>query len=203
MKKLYVALMCVATFALFTACGGEKKGTAANGDEPTTDQDATEQTEQAAEPTTDVEKCAATLQAMYGLSLADVQPDFEFAEKLEGYDRFQTNGVNMVRVAYTKKDGSKITNEEWLAYLRKIYDLTATRLSQDGKNVRGYDGMSHLTPEEAAAEKSFDEVAESVIGSWCYLRDDRFQACYPSLNDQGDTNYISVSFAPGLQGNID
>lgn len=202
MKKLYVALMCVATFALFTACGGDKKGSAANGDEPT-DQDATEQTEQATEPTNDVEKCAATLQELYGLTLADVQPDFEFAEKLEGYDHFNTNGVNLVQLVYTKKDGSKITPEEWQAYLRKIYDLTATRLSQDGKNVKGYDGMSHLTPEQAAAEKSFDEVVESLVTSWCYMRDNRFHACYPSLNDQAETNYVSVTFAPGLQGNID
>lgn len=202
MKKLYVALMCMATFALFTACGGDKKTSANNGDEQT-DQEATEQTDQVAEPTTDVEKSAATLQAMYGLTLADVQPDFEFAEKLDGYDHFETNGVNLAKVVYKKKDGSYITTEEWQAYLRKIYDLTATRLSQDGKNVKGYDGMTHMTPEQARAEKSFEEAASSTNTGWCYLRDDRFHALYISLNDLAEYNYISVSFAPGLQGNID
>jgi len=200
MKKIFFALMCVAGLALTMACGGADKKVSSTGDAQVDEQ--LDKAEKAFDEMSGIEKCEATLQKMHGLTLADIQPDFEFVEVEEGRDKFMGNEVNLATAVYQKKDGSAITEDEWNAYQQKIFNLTA-RLSQDGKNVHGYDGMSQLTPEQANAEVSLDDIKETHVSSWCFKKEDRFKACYMILTDEVNPNYVTVTITEGLQGNLD
>lgn len=200
MKKLFFAMMCMAGLVLTTACGGADKKAPSTGDAQVDEQ--VEKAEKILDEMSGVDKCEATLQKMYGLTLADVQPDFEFVVVEEGRDKFMGNEVNLATAVYQKKDGSTITEEEWNAYQQKLFNLTA-RLSQDGKNVHGYDGIKHLTPEEANAVVALEDIQVSHISSWCFKKEDRFKACYMTLADEAEPNYVTVTLTEGLQGNLD
>ena len=190
-----LALISACAIALAaTSCGGDKK--------PKAPPPATmEQAQKKLSEMTGVEKCQSTWQKRYGLKLVDVQPDFEFAEKEDGYDRFSGNGVNSAQAVYQKKDGSPISTEEYHAYLRKIYSLTQ-RLAQDGKNVKGFGGMGIQTRDQALAELPLDEVAQSTHTGWSFLKGDRFETCYISLVE-ATPNYITLTLGEGLQKNLD
>jgi len=201
MKRIYLTLMCVAGLALATACGGgEKKGAEATGDKMNTEE-AVEEAKKASEEMSGIEKCAQTIEKAYGLKLSQLEPDFEFAEVTEGYDSFGGNGANSANIVYKKKDGSDISKEEYEKYAEKIFALTKT-LSNEGKNIHGYDGMSELTPEQANAEVTLRDCLDSGFPQWAFKNDKGFQACQVFLQDSKSPNYISVKLSAGLSGNI-
>ena len=139
------------------------------------------------------------------VELADVQPDFEFTEKLEGYDAFMGNGENLAKAVYQKKDGSKITPEEFKAFAEKIYAVTQ-KLAQDGKVVKGFG--SHLdvkTREQALEEISLEKLLADGGSNleWAFLKDDRFEACYVTMQNTSKSSYVTVSFGEGTQKNLD
>ena len=207
MKKLWMALMCVAGLTLTMACGGNsgnKGGEAA--DEQEGDEAAVEQVEQAADENPGVAKCAATLEKGWGIKLKQIEPDFAYEKVTEGWDKFEGNGVNSAAAVYKKKDGSNVSSEEFQAWAGKLFALTKS-LAQDGKNIHGYDGMSHLTEEQANAEVTLDDcLKDNSFPAWSFRTEGGVQRCYVTLVEpQSDKmpSYIVVRFAPGLTGNID
>ena len=138
------------------------------------------------------------------VKLADIQPDFDFEEMVEGYNRFEGNGVNNAKAVYKKKDGSQITPDEWKAYVAKIYGVTQ-KLSQDGKAVRGFgSNLDVKTREQALEEIPLQQLLEAGDNiEWGYLLNDRFEACYMSLFNREKNSHVCVSFAEGLQKNLD
>ena len=85
MKKIFFALVCVVSLAMVVACGGNgQKGgeNAPNTGNEEIDQKL-EQAEKKLSEMTGPEKCEATWKKRYEgkLTLADVQPDFEFTEQ--------------------------------------------------------------------------------------------------------------------------
>ena len=202
MKKLSLALMFVATLALVVACG--KKAKTVTGNEELDQK--IEKVEKKLSEMTRVERCEATWQKRYGgkLKLADVQPDFAFTEREEGFDSFNGNGVNNAKAVYLKKDGSDITPDEWKAYVTKIYNVTK-KLAQDGKVVRGFG--SHLdvkTREQALQEVTLDQVLDGGDNQeWAFLRDDLFEACYVNMQNLANAKYVTVTFAEGTQKNLE
>lgn len=209
MKKIFFALVCVVSLAMVVACGGDgKKGgenTPKTGNEEIDQK--LEQAEKKLSEMTGPEKCEATWKKRYEgkLTLADVQPDFEFTEKLEGYDAFMGNGVNLAKAVYQKKDGSKITPEEFKAFAEKIYAVTQ-KLAQDGKVVKGFG--SHLdvkTREQALEEISLEKLLADGGSNleWAFLKDDRFEACYVTMQNTSKSSYVTVSFGEGTQKNLD
>ena len=202
MKKTGLLLMCIATLALVVACG--KKAKTVTGNEELDQK--IEKVEKKLSEMTRVERCEATWQKRYGgkLKLADVQPDFAFTEREEGFDSFNGNGVNNAKAVYLKKDGSDITPDEWKAYVTKIYNVTK-KLAQDGKVVRGFG--SHLdvkTREQALQEVTLDQVLDGGDNQeWAFLRDDLFEACYVNMQNLANAKYVTVTFAEGTQKNLE
>ena len=203
MRRLYLALVCIVSLAIVMACG-ESKPKAVTGDEKTDQK--LEQAEKKLSEMNGIEKCEATLVKRYAgkVALADLQPDFEYIEVEEGFDSFSGNGVNKAQAVYKKKDGSQITPEEWQAYVTKIYGVTQ-KIAQDGKNVRGFgSNLDVKTREQALEEKTLQQLLDAGKNlEWGFLKDDRFEACYLSLVNRAKNSYVTVTFAEGLQKNMD
>lgn len=202
MKKIELLLMCIATLALVVACGKKTKTVTGNEE---LDQKI-EKVEKKLSEMTGVEKCEATWQKRYGgkLKLTDVQPDFAFTEREEGFDSFSGNGVNNAKAVYLKKDGSDITPEEWNAYVTKIYNVTK-KLAQDGKVVRGFgSNLDVKTREQALEEVTLDKVLNGDNNQeWAFLKDDLFEACYVNMQNLSNAKYVTVTFAEGTQKNLE
>ena len=193
MKKLNFVLICIVSMAIITACGGKKEKS----------ETGNEAIDQKIEK---VEKCEATWAKRYNgkLTLADVQPDFEFTEVEKGFDCFSGNGVNNAKAVYKKKDGSMISEEEWKAYVTKIYNVTK-KLAQDGKVVRGFgNDLDVKTRDQALEERTLEKaLSQGENLQWGFLMDDRFEACYLSWNNNEKNSYIAVTFGEGVQKNLD
>ena len=202
MKKIELLLMCIATLALVVACG--KKAKTVTGNEELDQK--IEKVEKKLSEMTGVEKREATWQKRYGgkLKLTDVQPDFAFTEREEGFDSFSGNGVNNAKAVYLKKDGSDITPEEWNAYVTKIYNVTK-KLAQDGKVVRGFgSNLDVKTREQALEEVTLDKVLNGDNNQeWAFLKDDLFEACYVNMQNLSNAKYVTVTFAEGTQKNLE
>lgn len=204
MKKLSLALMCMAGLAIVVACGGKKEAAPKTGDAELDQK--IEKVEKKLSEMTGVEKCEATWQKRYEgkLTLADVQPDFGFTEREEGFDRFTGNGVNLAKAVYLKKDGTDITPEEWKAYVTKIYNVTK-KLAQDGKVVRGFGSDLNVKTREQALEEM--PLEKYLTGDdnlqWGFLKNDRFEACYLNLQNSSKAKYVCVTFSEGVQKNLD
>ena len=202
MKKIELLLMGIATLALVVACG--KKAKTVTGNEELDQK--IEKVEKKLSEMTGVEKCEATWQKRYGgkLKLTDVQPDFAFTEREEGFDSFSGNGVNNAKAVYLKKDGSDITPEEWNAYVTKIYNVTK-KLAQDGKVVRGFgSNLDVKTREQALEEVTLDKVLNGDNNQeWAFLKDDLFEACYVNMQNLSNAKYVTVTFAEGTQKNLE
>lgn len=203
MKRIHLFLLCCVGLVAFVACG-KKKAEVVTGDEKVDEK--LEQVEKDFSEMTGVEKFEATIVKRYGgkVKLADIQPDFDFEEMVEGYNRFEGNGVNNAKAVYKKKDGSQITPDEWKTYVAKIYGVTQ-KLSQDGKAVRGFgSNLDVKTREQALEEIPLQQLLEAGDNiEWGYLLNDRFEACYMSLFNREKNSHVCVSFAEGLQKNLD
>ena len=189
MKKVFLALMCTACMALIAACGGN-----ANNNEGNTDETATEQGEKSFDQMNGIEKCADALQRVYNLTLADIQPDFEFTEQTEGFDKFDGDQGSRAVAVYQKKDGTAITADEFKAWAGKIYEITK-KMSQDGKNVEGPAYVK--SNKEAMAEKSLEKGIDG--GEWNYRMNDQYYAIYIHNNKKKKKPYVDVTFALGIQ----
>ena len=204
MKKICFALMCMAGLAMVVACKGDKKAPTVTGDEKVDQK--LEQVEKKLSEMTGPEKCEATWVKRYDgkVKLADVQPDFEFAEQLEGFDNFMGNGVNLAKAVYQKKDGSAITPEEWKAYVTKIYGVVQ-RLAQDGKIVKGFgSNLDVKTREQALVELPLETLLNNGNSlEWAFLKDDRFEACYLTLMNSAKIPYVALSLGEGTQKNLE
>ncbi len=202
MRKIFAVVMCMAGLAMTVACGGEKKQSGADG-AALSAEEGVELAQKASEAMSGVEKCAQTLQAGWGIELKQIAPDFDFAEVTEGWDKFEGNGVNSAAAVYQKKDGSAISAEEFRAWAGKLFALTM-QLAKDGKNIHGYDGMSHLTSAEANAEVTLDAcLVGNSFPAWSFRTDNGIQRCYVTHEAEKEPNKVIVRFAPGLNGNID
>ncbi len=203
MKTFSLVLTCIVALAL-TACGGKKDAAPTTGDAELDQK--IEKVEKKLSEMTGTEKCEATWQKRYEgkLALADVQPDFEFTEKVKGFDCFTGNGVNLGKAVYLKKDGTNITPDEWKAYVTKIYNVTK-KLAQDGKVVRGFGtDLNVNTREQALEEKSLEQALQGGERiEWGFLKNDHFEACYLNLQNGSQENYVAVTFSEGVQKNLD
>ena len=192
----------MASLLMMTACGGDKKSADVPGEKMSAEE-AVETARKASEAMSGIEKCAATLEKGWGIQLKQIEPDFEFAEVTEGWDKFEGNGVNSAAAVYQKKDGSAITAEEFKAWASKLFALTKS-LSSEGKNIHGYDGMSKLTEEQANAEVTLDGcLSDNSFPAWSFRTDKGVQRCYVTYEGKREPNYIIARFAPGLTGNLD
>lgn len=109
--------------------------------------------------------CANTLifsliKKTYGLTTADLTPDFDCKLITTGMDPTMGNGVNVATLNFEKSDGSAISEEEFAAYVAKIYPIV--------KKVSPT-GMVHCGPGmnmDRSAEDARKELPLSEAISW-------------------------------------
>ena len=184
MKRICFALLCIAGIAMVMACGdgGKKKEAAVK----TGNEKVDEIVEKAFQDMSGIEKFASVLKDAYQIDMKDVAPGFEYLEKsAKGSDYFygDNNMNHRVSCVFAKKDGGEISEEEYKAYVKKIYELMKTK-AQDGKLIRGFDGGAEKL-EETLVEKSFDKLFESKFWpqEFCYRMGDAFYVCSMSLEE--------------------
>ena len=209
MKKIYLALLCMVSFALMTACGGKKDN---KGDEAAaadkTEATATDNGEGVADEDDPFELFKMVLSNAYGISFDQVDPGFEFAKTNDaGHSLFVSDGKLGTRAVahFTKKDGTDVTQDEYNAYATKIYELTKA-LSQDGKNVVGFvnaddlDGALAELPVEKCIGKNEYGVDIWMTG-WEFRKDDKFYRVDLSKSSArgGGPEYIEFSMNESLQ----
>lgn len=199
MKKIYLALVCLAGLSIVMACGGKKDSAPKTGNEKVD-----EIIEKAFADMSGIEKFQSVLKEHYQLDLKDVAPGFEFPEKnAKGSDYFYGDKDMNHRVVcmFAKTDGSDISKDEYRAYVKKVYDLMATK-AQDGKLIKGFDGGAE-TLEDALQEKTFDQLFASEFWpqEFCYRMNNAFYVCSMSLENAKGEIPMRIKFetAQGLQ----
>ena len=210
MKKIYLALMCMASLSLMTACGGKsesKGGNTAEGSEQNTEQKADNDANDAElSPMAQFDK---TLNATYGLSLNDIAPSFEYAEKNAkgGSLFFGEKDGNKAVAHFMKADGSDVTQEEFNEFATKLFNLTKG-ISQDGKNVRGF--VSGETLDEALEEMPIEKCigkneydVDIIWTNWEFRKGDTFYRVDLSKGSRGnDPEYIDLTIDKSLQKSL-
>ena len=209
MKKIYLALMCMAGFTLMTACGGksENKGGEVANAENTEQEAEADATVDADSPTAKFEKA---LKDCYGLTFDQVKPDFAISEtNNQGASMFYGESTNGgVNANLLKADGNDPTQDEFNAYATKIYNLTKS-ISQDGKNIVGFNEASTL--DEALAEKPIDKCigkneygVDIIMTGWAFRMNDTFYQCdvAQGIARNGNPMPIKFSLSKGLQKSL-
>lgn len=83
MKRIYLALMCMAGFTLMTACGGKsdkKDGVAADSEATEQGSEQKAEAEATADSDSPMAKFETALKDCYGLTFDQVKPDFAISE---------------------------------------------------------------------------------------------------------------------------
>lgn len=207
MKKTIMALTSMAGLALLTACGGSKDnkgGATATGQN---DEQQTEYVEPNDAESSALDKFKTTLTATYGITLADIAPDFEWmVQNANGQDLFygEEKGTK-VAAHFQKNDNSDVTQDEFNAFATKLYNLTKG-LSQDGKNVNGFGNAESL--DAALAEKTIEscigknEYGVDIIWTgWEFRKDNTFYRVdlMKGADRSGAPEYIDFTIDKSLQ----
>lgn len=197
MKKYFVfALTCVAGLAIVTACGNGNSGN--SNDKSTGKDDAGAQVETAAKDVKDmvgIEQAEYWLNQTFSLTLADVKPAFEYEALEKGMDGCMGNSGGGV-ISFVKKDGTPITEDEFKAYVTKIYPQVQ-KCSPTGKIHKGQGKNKNNSEEVQQQELTLGDIdfsqsvdlsfpkQEDFVGYWHHVR---------IYNKTGEKPYISVRF---------
>ena len=152
------------------------------------------------------------LEIAAGLSKESIEPDWEYVVDDASYRNYGTDPSDSYGhgvICFQKPEG-EVTEEEYLAWARKVFDATAAA-SDDGYNVVGYEFVSE--GQDALAAADFDTAMGSWMPGWCYCKDGTYMAVYleeaydKDLESQiGRTLYylgVSVDVGVGLQKSWD
>lgn len=213
MKKIYLALMCMAGFALMTACGGKsdkKDGATADGDATEQDSEQKAEAKTTADSDSPIAKFETALKDCYCLTFDQVKPDFAISETdKQGHSLFYGDTRDAdAKANLMKADGTDVTQEEFNAYATKMYNLTKS-ISQDGKNIVGFNGAS--TSAEALAEKPIEKCigkneydVDIIMTGWAFRMNDTFYQCDVSqgIARNGNPMPIELRMCKGLQKSL-
>ena len=205
-KKIVISCVCLAGLFLLGSCQGGKNPAAVTDNEKVNE--VVEKAKKDFEDMSKVEKFESVLQDKYGLSLSDVAPDFfDVADKDSELNYFygeQVPGFHAV-AAFAKKDGLEISQEEYEAFVRKMYDVTKAK-SQDGKNIVGF--LEAENAADALAEKPFEKInlKDHIWGQkWCFRMNDVIYTCELELKEAKGKNpmRIGMNLDKTLQKSLD
>ena len=197
MKKIYLALMCMAGFTLMTACGGKTEN---KGGEAASEEKAEQKDEPSAKVDADspIAKFESVLKNTYGLTYDQIKPDFAISEtNKQGTVMFYGDRED-AKASLLKADGTDVTQEEFNAYATKIYNLTKS-ISQDGKNIVGFEQAS--TSAEALAERPIEKCigkndynVDIIMTGWAFRLNDTFYQCDISQGIARNGNPMPIEF---------
>ncbi len=174
MKKLLAILLATMMVFALAACG-DNTTTDPDKDTPGVSQSGENNDDKDAENKADDPYSLAAFEhylASINLELDDVDPDFEW--KLNGEKQvFAEDPTQLYAAAliwFTKESG-EITNDEYNAYLEKLYAATKA-ISQDGKNIKGQNFVSD--GEDPLTERTLEEAKGLMEKVWGFRYNDRY-----------------------------
>ncbi len=202
MKKTVLALMCMASFIMMTACGGGSKKSA--------EDNVVKALEEAFETGAFGDRTKEAAQAAFKsikLTLADVEPGYAYidVDTVKIYRGVVYRGTNQAIVAYIKADRTDASREEFEVYVRKIYAVTQ-KIADGGKVIYGFEKKS--TVEEAESEWAVDDIlAQNILGfplnsyDWGFKQDGKFKRMEVSLLDANKKypTRLEINFYDALQ----
>jgi hypothetical protein len=214
-KAITIALVLLLALSL-AACGGSSNNDTPTGSSGDIDINAAAENlvEDAIEG--DAFSEAAAMQALgnRGIEKSAIEPDWAYTideSKMTTYGDTSHGSVEFI-----KTDG-EISDEEYQAWLKKVFDATAAA-SDDGHNIQGFAFGN------GDVEKTWDEIAnnESFMLVWSYKYNDTIMDVYPECKEDPDreseviTNEetgsweivyhyksVAVDIATGLQKSFD
>jgi len=173
MKKLLAILLAAMMLFSLVACGNNETPT---GDEGGGTSQSGENNKDTGDSDEELEPYSQAAFEHYlssiNLELDDIDPDFEW--KLNGEKHvFAEDPTQLYAAAiiwFTKESG-EITNDEYDAYLEKLYAATKA-ISQDGKNIKGKNYVSD--GEDPLTERTLEEAKGLMEPVWGFRYNDRY-----------------------------
>jgi hypothetical protein len=111
----------------------------------------------------------ASMKKLAGLGKKDVQPDFPYI--IDENTKANYGDNSHAQFFFIKEDG-EITKEEYMTWLKKVFDATAA-VSDDGYNIQGYAfGKGEI-------EKTFEEATKGFMKVWSYKYKGKIMDVYP------------------------
>ena len=192
-KYLFFALMCFAALAIVVACGNGNSGKKAAGK---AEADAkVEKSEKAVKDMVGIEQAEYWLNKTFSLTLADVKPAFEYEAMEKGMDACMGNSGGGT-ISFVKKDGTPISEDDFKAYVSKIYPLVQ-KCSPTGKIHKGQGKNQSNSEEVQKQELTLGDIdfsqsidlafpqQEDFVGYWHHIR---------VYNKKGEKPYIALRF---------
>lgn len=212
MKKIYLIMLFAASAMMIASCGGKKSSKAAPDEGK-----AAEESEVFTGSKDSQEAAEFCFHKNYGIDFADITPDFALAQA-DKYDFYGDDGH--VATATFAIDADELSKDEYIKYVRKVYDATA-KAADNGTNVYGFEEKNTL--EEASQEKDFDQMIEAGKGGkifgidlytgmygWSFIKGGQFYHCSMERIDkkvEGKTDKVPlkarVQIYKGLQKSLD
>lgn len=212
MKKIFVALMCMATLLFMAGCGNNSGKKAKEGDKV----DLNKVAENLMEEAFKGEKYSKDAADYYfrkfsGIKLAQLAPEYDLNEE----SKYTYYGDEHDAVANFKiKDGGSYTKEDHENNVRRIYALTK-KAADDGKNIYGFEDTSDK--EKAMSEKDLEEMMEANKGSkifgieiyvgsygWTFKKNGILRRCEIDLLEKDDVKLgYSVKMYKAMEKTLD
>jgi hypothetical protein len=179
MKKIFAIVLAIMLALSLVACGGKDNNSGASGGGTVDVEKAADNLleEAVAENAFSEAAAAAAIKKLGGVEESAVTPDWAYAideASMRNYGDIGAYGHGSL--CFVAEDG-ELSDEEYLAWARKVYDATA-EASDDGKNINGYNtGGEGADPN---GERSFDEAmgigsdAWIIMQGWCYRYNDTY-----------------------------
>jgi len=123
-----------------------------------------------------VEAVEYYLNETVGIELSAIEPEWEYNE-LQKYDTYAddpSSGYGHAVIQFIKANG-ELTDEEYNAWLEKVFDVTAAA-SQDGYNIIGYEFVSE--GEDALSETTLESAMEGFMKGWGFRCNDKIMVVY-------------------------
>ena len=187
MKKLLAILLAVSMLFVFASCGDKTNGgdettapTNENGEKINAEDIVSKVLEEAEEHESFSQGAVEYyLKMAVGIKFDDIKPDWEWKLKSDysAYADDPASGYGHAVITFTKAEG-EITDEEFDAWYKKVFDATA-KASQDGYNIRGYEFAGD--GEDALGEVTLDEALDSwLMKGWAFRVDGKIYVVYVS-----------------------
>lgn len=201
-KALLLVLALMLVISLLTACGSVKDSVqdavkdALSGNSQDGKADANEIAKDLAQDA--IEHNSFSLAAaetfwnkVAGVEVNDVAPDWDWIvkeERMATYGDKIDTAYGHASVLFEKKDGGEVTEDEFRAWAKQVFDATAAA-SDDGHNIIGWEFVGD--GEDAYAEVSFDRAFEGWLQGWGFIKNGRNMVVY--LGEAYDNNKDSTT----------
>jgi len=182
MKKIYIVLMCIASLTIVMACGGSNP------------EAVTERIREGLKDKTGIDAAEYLIRERFGLELAEIEPDYEYEPQKMGFDECEASEYS-AKIGFVRKDRKEITDEEFAAYVAKIYQL-AQKISPTGKVYKGQGPTMENSPEVSKQELPLEEAINGKFATLAFPYDDDFEKGWHEINLHytNDHKYYWIAF---------